>query len=371
MGVAVPERILVVDDETAIQDLMRRTLTRVKHEVVTASNVADAKVAITTRGPFALVLADVNMPGGRGTDLLPFIQGLVPDTVAVMVTAVQDLSVAVGAIKGGAYDYLLKPFDVDTFLFAVDRALQRRQTEIELRDYKTNLERLVDERTTALHTKSTQVLETQHALLRGLCHMAEFRDPETGRHLDRMAEYCRILARELSARGPYRKEVGDQFVETIFHAAPLNDIGKIGIPDSVLCKPGRLSPQEWEVMQRHPVIGRDALRAVKKSMPPGADTFMVDMAVDVAGSHHERFDGTGYPDRLKGTEIPLAARIVAVADHYDACTTTRVYRPECLPHGVVLEALRAGRGSLFDPVVIDAFDNVQDEISRTRQDMQD
>jgi putative two-component system response regulator len=365
------ERILVVDDELSIREILRRTLHRRGLEVIVAGSVAEARAAIKAHPPFALVLADVNMPGAPGTDLLAELAPCAPETGVMMVTAVGDLQVAVAALKAGAYDYLLKPFDTDTLTITVERALQRRTAELQLKEYKHDLERMVKERTEALHQRTNELVATQRALLRGICHMAEFRDPETGRHLDRMAHYSHILARYVGMQPAFRNVVDDSFVSTIHQAAPLHDIGKIGIPDSVLCKPGKLTPEEWVIMKRHPAIGRDALRAVQRSLPPGADMLMVDMAADVAGCHHERWDGKGYPDGTAGEAIPLCARIVSVADYYDACTSARVYRKEPIPHETVMAALTGEAKDQFDPSVVQAMVAAQEEIIATRATLLD
>ncbi|MEW5848638.1 MAG: HD domain-containing phosphohydrolase [Myxococcota bacterium] len=365
------EKILAVDDEAAMREIIRRGLQPRGYQVHIAANVPEARKVMAADGPFDLIICDINMPGENGTILLQEVARLAPRTVMVMATAVQEIQVAIKALKLGAYDYLLKPFDMEALAMTVARALERRSMELEIRAYRESLEKLVEERTRQLHARNTELVQTQRAMLRALCHMAEFRDPETGRHLERMAHYSRIIARTLGVSGPYRAEIDDVFVANIFEAGPMHDLGKIGIPDGILLKPGKHTPEEREIMQKHSKIGRDALLRVKAELPESADMRFIDMAVEVAAYHHEKFDGTGYPFRLAGANIPLSARIISVADYYDACTSPRVYRPEPIPHERVKEMMLAERGKHFDPVVLDAFLSAEDEVNRTREELAD
>jgi len=365
------QRILTVDDEAPIREIVRRGLEKKGHQVWTASSVAEARKVMAEHGPFSLILCDINMPGEKGTVLLQENARLAPNTGAWMATAVQEIQVAIQALKSGAYDYLLKPFDVEVLQMTVGRALERRTLELQAREHRDELERLVAERTRALQTRNTELVTTQRAVLRALCAMGEFRDPETGRHLERMAVYAQTLARELGARGLYRNEVDDAFVSNIFDATPLHDLGTIGIPDMILMKPGAFTEAERTAMQRHTIIGRDTLRTVRDHLPPSSDRAFIEMAVDIAASHHERWDGTGYPAKLKGTEIPLSARIVALADYYDACTSARVYRPEPIAYDVVLQSIHQLKGKFFDPVVVDAFTSAEPAFSAVRDDLAD
>lgn len=206
----------------------------------------------------------------------------------------------------------------------------------------------------------SESLDARHSLIIGLAKLAESRDTDTGQHLERICTYSVLLAHQLRDRFP---EITDAWIDLLRLAASLHDIGKVGIPDHVLLKPGKLSPEERIIMERHPVIGADTLVAVRNRL--GEDQ-LVELSIHVARSHHERWDGGGYPDRIAGTAIPLAARIVALADVYDALTSVRVYKP-AFSHEKAAEIIRNGRNTQFDPDVVDAFERVKDVFAETRE----
>ncbi len=216
-----------------------------------------------------------------------------------------------------------------------------RRYENRLAHINENLEDIVEERTQAL-------LQSRSAVILGLAKLAESRDDETGKHLERIRRYVQLLARALARTF---REVDENFINTIIETSSLHDIGKVGIPDDVLLKPGKLTDEQREIIQKHPLIGGDTLLAVKQSW--GKDQFLV-TACEIAFAHHERYDGTGYPFGLKGDVIPLSARIVALADVYDALTTKRVYKP-AMPHEEAVRIITEGAGAHFDPALVDAF----------------
>jgi putative two-component system response regulator len=364
-------RILVVDDQKPVLDAIRRILEREKHEVILAESAAQARAVMADGKPVDLVLCDVNLPGERGTTLLDELKGRAPGTVVVMVTAVADAGLAVECLRGGAYDYLLKPFDAVAMTDTVNRALVRRRVELDALQNREKLESMVQQRTRDLQQRTRELAETQRVILKALCRLAEFRDPEPTFHLDRVAAYSRLVAERLREEGAFPGEINDAFISNLVDAAPLHDIGTTGIPDHVLCKAGRHTTQEAAVMKRHPRLGADVFRTVRAALPASTDLSFVDLAMAVAECHHERFDGAGYPRGLSGKEIPLAARIVGLADFYDACTSPRVYRPEPIPHAEVKRMVVEGRGTQFDPVVVDAFLACEEEVLRVHQEMPD
>ena len=197
--------------------------------------------------------------------------------------------------------------------------------------------------------------------------LAESRDPETGEHLERMREYCKILSVQLGKLPKYQPVIDDDFIEDIYAASPLHDIGKVGIVDSVLLKPGQLTAEEWVVMKTHPIIGAATLREVDRQHPGNS---LIRMGIDIAESHHERWDGTGYPYGLKNTEIPLVARILSLGDVYDALTSKRCYK-EAFDHDKSRGIVEENKGSLFDPEVVEAFLATEDEFKRVREFYQD
>jgi len=342
------QRILIVDDEGPIRDMVERSLRQAGYACLAqADSTAAARRRLAEEGPFAVVILDILMPGEPGTALLKELVRLAPQTATIMATGAGGVETAVEALKMGAYDYLLKPLMPDAVRIAVARAMRKRMLEIELVGRRDRIERLVRERTKDLQA-------TRHALLRALCHMAEFRDAETGAHLRRMPEYARVLASDLAQNSAYAGMITDAFITRLAESAPLHDIGKVGVPDSVLLKPGRLTHVELEQVKLHTVRGRDICAAVKKELGQEASSF-IDVATEVAYSHHERWDGSGYPEGCTGAEAPLSGRIVHVADFYDACRSPRVYRPEPIPRERVVEMIKQGRGTHFDPEVADAF----------------
>lgn len=222
--------------------------------------------------------------------------------------------------------------------------LHRIETHLQLFDYQLHLEYVVK--------------ELEDSIITSFCELIECRDNETGGHIERTKEYVRLIANELRAAGKYTDILSDYYIEMLVRSAPLHDIGKIGIRDIVLLKPARLTDEEFEEMKKHTLIGEEVLNTIMKRMPSQK---YLDIAKEIAASHHERFDGEGYPNRLKGNDIPLSARIVSAADVYDALITDRVYR-EAMPHEKACELILSGKGKQFDPDVIDAFMNIEEKI---------
>jgi putative two-component system response regulator len=337
-------RILVIDDEAQVRDLLRRILEGDRHIIATASNVAAARAQLREDG-FELVLCDVNMPGESGVDFLAFALEEDPDLAVVMVTGADDPALAEQTLELGAYGYVVKPFRSSELSIAVANALRRRRLEIENRAHREQLEQILLDRTAALRQAVTRLEVKEQELQRSheetihrLARAAEFRDLETGRHVERVSRYCSLLAGRLG--------LADERCELLRLASPLHDIGKIAIPDRILLKPARLTDHERQTMQTHAEVGYNLLA--------GSEQEVLEFAALIARTHHERYDGTGYPRGLAGDEIPLAGRIVAVADVFDALTSDRVYRP-ALSIEETVRVLRDGRGTHFDPAVLDTF----------------
>jgi putative two-component system response regulator len=341
-------RILIVDDEPAVREVIERTLRKAGHKrVFQADSVASARCCMAQEGPFALVVLDIHMPAEPGTDLLRELAPLAPHTVVVMATASADVQTAVESLKAGAYDYLVKPLIPDAVQIAVSRALRRRRLELEALERGRRIEGLVRER--------TEILErTRRALLHSLCHMAEFRHAETGAHLHRMPRYASILALDMAMNSPWGDVITEDFIAELEESAPLHDIGKVAVPDSILLKPGPLTDQEFEQVKLHTSYGQNICRSVERELGQEQASFIT-MAADVAYGHHERWDGHGYPLGASGTDTPLPARIVHLADVYDACRSPRVYRADPVPRKGVVRAIQEGSGTVFDPEVAASF----------------
>jgi putative two-component system response regulator len=341
---ALGEGILIVDDEPAIRRLLQAFLSSLKYECMIARDADEALALIVSGIRPALVLADVEMPGMSGVELLQRLKEIDPHLQVIMVSGVQSLDVVRKCLVAGAYDYIVKPFEQEELLNIVERAIERGRLIRQNEAYRHHLEQMVEEQT-------VEIRQTRDMALLTLAKLAESRDAVTGLHLERMAAYSRRLAAELARGGPYQKLIDEEFVEDLFKSSPLHDIGKVGIPDAILCKPGPLNEAELAVMRTHPQIGGDTLRQVIELY--SGRTFL-SMGMEIAYYHHERWDGRGYPWGIAGESIPLSARIASLADSYDAITSERPYKP-AYDHQEAVRRIIAERGRQFDPVVVDAF----------------
>ena len=327
--------VLVVDDDRGICELTSVLLRGQGYECEVATTPGDARAALR-RKPISLCLCDLYLGSGFGFELAQEIAELAPDVALVMMSGSDDVAVVEQALVLGAYDYLLKPFRESELAIAVKNALHRRRLEQESRELRRRLEDAV-----ALSRE-----ETIHRLARAV----EFRDAPTGRHVERMSAYCRLLARRLGIAGPRAA-----LIQT---ASLLHDIGKLGIPDRLVAKPGKLSADEWREMQAHTTLGYKLLA--------GSSSELVELAASIALTHHERVDGGGYPRGLRDGEIPLEGRIAAVCDVFDALTSSRPYRARAFSFDEAVEIMRAERGRAFDAEILDTFLDSLDEVKRIR-----
>jgi putative two-component system response regulator len=348
-------RLLVVDDEEPLRLWAQRVLSENGFGCETAGDVAEARAALGGE-EFELALLDINMPGESGLRLLAEIRSEHPDCAVVMVTGEDSVELATTAIEHGAYGYLIKPVLAGELLINVVNALNRRRQDIESRHLLMRLQATAVERADSLAqaledlrvSRSDVRLSQAETILR-LARLVEYRDEDTGRHLQRMSAYCEILAR--------RSGIAPERSEAIRLASQLHDVGKVAIPDSVLLKPGKLTDEEMQTMRDHCQIGYEMLA--------GSSSDVVRLGATIARSHHEWWDGSGYPQGLAGEAIPLEGRIAAIADVYDALTTDRVYRP-AFPHKIAVEMMRAERGSHFDPSLLDVFMSSMGELETVR-----
>jgi len=345
--------ILIVDDEEPIRRVIGYLLTSRGDLVDFASDAREARKKLEAQ-PFALMLCDVNMPGESGMDLVRNILAEHPDTAAIMVTGLDSSVLANAAIEVGAFGYIVKPFESNEVLINVANALRRRRLELENRFHRENLENIVQARTVALQQALDWLERSEKELrlsreetIQRLAIAAEFRDSSTARHIHRMSHYCELLAR--------RCGLSSDRCDLIRTASPMHDIGKIGTPDHVLLKPGKFTQEEFGVIAQHAEIGYRILS--------GSDAELLKVAALIAYTHHERFDGTGYPRGLKGEAIPLEGRIASIADAFDALTTKRVYKPAFeISH--TIELMLKHRGEHFDPELLDIFFASTDELTR-------
>ena len=343
--------ILIVDDEDAVRRLLGYLLEPHGYAISLAADAREARQHLD-RQPFSLVLCDVNMPGESGMDLIRHILSHYPRTAVIMVTGLDSPVLANAALDMGAFGYVIKPFESNEVLISVANALRRRKLEIENGMHRENLEEMVRTRTIALQ-QALEWLERSEKELRlsreetiqRLAIAAEFRDSATAQHIQRMSHYCELLAR--------RYGLSPDRCDLIRTASPMHDIGKIGTPDHVLLKPGKFTPEEFNVIAQHAEIGYRIL--------VGSDAELLKVAALIAWTHHERWDGSGYPRKLKGDAIPLEGRIAAVADAFDALTTERVYKP-AFPFEHAVELMTKHRGEHYDPDLLDVFVASIDEI---------
>lgn len=353
------ERILIVDDEPGIRKLLVSYLSSLRHDCQTACDGFEA-LALAAQAPRpSLVLSDIEMPGMSGLELLQELKGLDQGLQVVMMSGLHDLDLVRRCQREGAYDYIVKPFEAEDLLNTVQRALERARLIRQNEEYRSNLERMV-------HEQTLEIRQTRDIALLTLAKLAESRDNATGQHLERMAAYSRRLAEHL-ATGPYRGQIAEDFVDHLYKSSPLHDIGKVGIPDSILRKPGPLDEGERAVMRTHPKIGGDTLRKVIEKFR--GNSFLT-MGMEIAYHHHERWSGGGYPHGLSGERIPLAARIVAVADAYDAITSERPYKAS-YDHSEAVRLIAVDRGRHFDPVVVDAFLACEGDLTAIRHRLLD
>jgi putative two-component system response regulator len=343
--------ILIVDDEEPIRRMLSRLLERHGYVCKMASDAIEARRQLEGH-VFGLILCDVNMPGESGLDLIRRVLREYPHTAAVMVTGLDDPQLAGIALEHGAYGYIVKPFESNEVLINVSNALRRRRLEIENQAHREHLEQTVLERTAALRQAITNleraerdIRSSREETIQRLALAAEFRDDETARHVQRMSHYCALLAR--------RHGLEADRCELIRIASPMHDIGKIGTPDNILLKPGKFTPEEFEAISRHPEIGYRILS--------GSEAELLRLAAIIAWTHHEKYDGTGYPRKLVGDAIPLEGRIAAIADAFDALTSRRVYKP-AYPVEQAITMMRNGRGKHFDPSLLDTFLTAMDDV---------
>lgn len=314
--------VLAVEDDCVSAEILGSWLRHFGYEVTTADNGRDAFDLVRT-GRYRLIVSDWEMPGMSGVEICRQIRGRSWGSYiyVILVTSFEGVDNVVEGLNAGADDFLTKP-------------LQPEELRMRLRAG----ERILS-------------LESRDIIIFALAKLAESRDPQTGAHLERIREYCRVLGEELSHWDKFRDVIDGEYVQLLYLTSPLHDIGKVGIPDRVLLKPGRFTPEEFEIMKRHTIIGGETLNAATQAHP-GAQ--FLRMAYDIAMTHHERFDGSGYPRGLRGEEIPLCGRILALADVYDALTTERVYKPR-FEHEATRRLILEGRGLYFDPDIVEAF----------------
>ena len=342
---AHPAGVLIVDDDRHIRDILRELFLSSGYDARVAADGQEALEAFDADRP-PLTVTDVHMPVMDGVELLKKARALDPDAAFLVLTGVANVQTAVESLKFGAFDFIMKPVHMDEILIAAERALEHRQLLIERREHQVILERKVEEATRELGSTLRELESTYRTTLEALGSAIDTRDLGTHAHSRRVRGYSLTLAR---AHG--FPEVGLRDLE---HGVLLHDIGKIGIPDAILLKPGPLTPAEWKIMRTHPEIGRQLVEQVP----------FLRGAVPIVYHHHERWDGTGYPLGLKGEDIPLGARIFSVADAFDAMTFDRPYS-QAIPLTDARLEIQRSAGTHFDPRVVETFLHLPLEVFET------
>jgi response regulator RpfG family c-di-GMP phosphodiesterase len=336
------KHVLIVDDDRQVRDVLHEIFLSHGYMCNLATDGREGlELFQATRPP--LTVTDVKMPVMDGLEFLRRIRGLDPDAAVIMLTGVGDVKTAIESLKVGAYDFIVKPVNVEELLIAAERAAERRQLLIERREYQATLERRVEEATRDLARTLRELQDTYRATLEALGSALDTRDVGTEAHSRRVHGYALTIAH---AHGVPEPEIKD-----IVHGVLLHDIGKIGIPDAILLKPGPLTPEEWIIMRTHPEVGRRLIERIP----------FLRGAVPVVYHHHERWDGSGYPLGLKGEAIPLGARIFAVADALDAMTFDRPYS-KAVPFDAARREIQRCAGGHFDPAVVRTFLSIPESV---------
>ena len=362
-------RILIVDDEDGIRQFCRIVLQGDGRQCEVAPN-AEAALAMIQKTPYDLILSDVCMPGMTGIEFTRKLRASpsVPHQKIIMFSGSATSDELAQMLQAGADDFLVKPLSIVTLQGRVHAALRMKDVQDRADLLNRRLLAVNGDLEHNLLIKEGALIQSRNALVLALAKLVEHRGGQSGTRLTRMQEYSRALASEAACSSPYAAEINDGFVEIVACCAPMHDIGKIGLPDHILLSPGRLTPEERIVMQTHTTIGAETLRQVAKSH--GAALAFLDVAADIARHHHERWDGTGYPDRLAGDAIPLAARIVTICDVYDALRSRRSHKP-ALAQSAALQLMSETCTGQFDPTLFTAFLRRAAEFERIFRDNPD
>lgn len=343
--------VLVVDDQQDSRLILEDMLSQ-KFDVVTAANGVEALEAM--RNHPALVLLDVVMPVMDGLEVCRRLksEASTRDTPVIFLTSLDSPTDEAFALSLGAEDFVHKPVSAPVVLARIQNHLALAQARLELKRHNEQLEMLVEQRTEQILKRERQLIASQDATIAAFCALAESRDNETGNHIRRTQHYVRCLAERARQHPRFAQELTDDVMLLIFKSAPLHDVGKVAVPDAILLKPGKLSPEEWEIMKTHAAAGRDAIARAAAELPEGND--FLHYAMEIAYCHHERWDGKGYPRGLREDAIPLSARLMAIADVYDALISRRVYKP-AFSHEQAIATMAEERGRQFDPDILDTL----------------
>ena len=360
--------IMVVDDTPANLRLLQGMLCEQGYNVRPCPKGKLALKAAENRPP-DLILLDINMPEMNGYEVCERLKAddKLAEIPVIFISALNEMMDKVKAFGAGGVDYITKPFQFEEVQARVETHLKLRKCQVELKRHNDNLAELVREQIKETLEAKKQASDAQLATILAMSKIAEARDDDTGKHIERTQTYCRALAVKLREKPEYHDVIDESYIENMFHASPLHDIGKVAIPDAILCKPGKLSEDEFEIMKGHTSSGSQTLRTVSERYP---DNTFVNMGIAIAQSHHEKWNGAGYPEGLEGEDIPLCARIMATADVYDALRSERCYKKP-FPHEKSRNIILEDTGIHFDPSLGETFIEIEQEFNDIHERLMD
>lgn len=353
-------RILIVSQDGEVAEGLAANMNGPEVEMTVATSETEG-ISVSLIAPFDLVVADLDLVTIAGLERLNN-SGGAQEIPILALTDMGRIGSIAQCIRAGADDYLVKPIHPVVLCARVVTLLDRRKRVLKDLRKKEKIEREHSRLKVRFEKERLRTESAELSTIFAMCKLAESRDPETGEHLDRMRQYSLIIAEQLFEESAFVEVLDEQYLQLVYGASPLHDIGKVALPDHVLLKPGRLTDEERKIMQTHSLVGAETLRAVHELHPTNQ---FVEIGIDIAESHHEWWDGTGYPHQLRGDAIPLSARIVAVADVYDALTSARCYKDE-FSHQRAIDIIFSESGTHFDPRVVNAFFRAEPRIRAVR-----
>lgn len=359
--------ILIIDDQETNLKILRILLEKEGYKVFPAlsGTIALALIEEKEENFFDLILSDINMPIMSGFDFCKILRNenkyrlKCLETPIIFVSALTNSDDITQGLELGGADYITKPFNTKEIKLRVKNHLKMRELQQDLEEYNHSL---LDK----VAMQSKQLVQMQMSVIFSLAKLAQSRDDDTGKHLERVQIFCKLLAEEFIEQNTFSELVEKNFIEDIYHASPLHDIGKVGISDLILLKPGKLNEEEYNIMKTHTVIGATTLQEVNQKFKGNS---FIEMGILIARYHHERWDGNGYPDGLSEVKIPLCARIMAIADVYDALKSKRVYK-DGFPHEKCVEIIKEGAGTQFDPMLVSLFLDINQSFYEAWQGLQ-
>ena len=352
---------MIIDDTPENLQILNAMLRRKGYGVSAFPQGPMALAAARRKSP-DLILLDINMPEMNGYEVCEAAKAdpALKEIPIVFISALSDTDDKVRAFRCGGVDYITKPFQMEEVYARVDTHLQLHRSRQVMRQFNETLQARVE-------AQVEEINKSQLAMIFAMAKLSHTRDDDTGMHLERVQHLCRLLAAALAGRPAFAETITPGYIEAIFHASPLHDLGKVGIVDAILLKPGPLTREEFEIMKTHTTIGAETLASVHKQYPNNA---FVAMGIDIAHFHHEKWDGSGYPKGLAGTDIPLSARIMALVDVYEALRARRPYKAP-FPHDKSKAILIEGRGKHFDPAIVDGFLDIAGDFDGVYSEMVD